>query len=140
MNGSDPTRFELPAAYSSLEALGERLRATLARIDGLPEPDVTIYNIQLAADEIFANIAGHAYEDRADGWVSVSLAFDAASRRFMVELHDTGAPFDPSSVPAPDLDTLSEGGYGLFLAQTLMDDVIYTTRPDGNCWLLIKQL
>ena len=140
MSQIDATRFELPAAYSSLEALSDRLRAVLEGIDGMPEPNVTIYNIQLAADEIFANIAGHAYEGRAAGWVSISLTFDLASRCFSIELHDTGAPFDPSSVPAPDLEALQEGGYGLFLAQALMDDVIYTTKPDGNRWLLIKQL
>ena len=64
MKRHETTRFDLPAAYSSLETLGERLRTALAHIDGMPEPNVTIYNIQLAVDEIFANIAGHAYEGR----------------------------------------------------------------------------
>jgi hypothetical protein len=88
----------------------------------------------------FANIAGHAYEGRTDGWVSVSLAFDAVSRSFSIELLDTGTPFDPSSVAAPDLEALQEGGYGLFLARSLIDDVIYTTKPDGNRWRLVKKL
>ena len=133
-------QFELPATYASLEPLGTQLRAVLADIDGLTEPDITIYNIQLAADEIFANIAGHAYEGRADGSVTVTLSFNAASRAFTIDLHDTGAPFDPSSVPEPDLEALQEGGYGLFLVQTLMDDMVYSSGPEGNHWKLVKQL
>lgn len=140
MKRPEITQFYLPAAYSSLEALGEWLRAVLAHIEDMPEPHVTIYNIQLAADEIFANIAGHAYEGRADGQVAITLVFDAESRQFTIEMHDTGSPFDPTDVPEPDLEALQEGGYGLFLAQNLMDDVIYSSKPDGNRWLLSKRI
>ena len=140
MTSPGSIQFELPATYASLEPLSAQLRAALADIDGLAEPDITIYNIQLAADEIFANIAGHAYEGHPDGSVAVTLSFDAGSRTFTIDLHDTGAPFDPSSVPEPDLEALQEGGYGLFLVQSLMDDMIYSTGPEGNHWLLVKQL
>jgi serine/threonine-protein kinase RsbW len=140
MNTLTTVQFELPATYASLEPLGAQLRAALAQVDGMAEPDVMIYNIQLAADEIFANIAGHAYEGQADGSVKVTLTFDASSRTFSIDLHDTGAPFDPSSVPEPDLEALQEGGYGLFLVQHLMDGMTYSTGPEGNHWLLVKQL
>ena len=140
MNALNRIQFDLPASYASLEPLGTRLRAVLAHIEGVAEPGVTSYNIQLAATEIFANIAGHAYAGREDGWVSICLAFDAASRDFSIELHDTGAPFDPTEVPLPNLEELQEGGFGLFLAQNLMDDVMYNTQPDGNHWLLTKRI
>jgi anti-sigma regulatory factor (Ser/Thr protein kinase) len=116
------------------------VRAALEDIGGVPEPDITIYNVQLAANEIFANIAGHAYAGRSDGRVAVVLMFDATTRRFAIEFHDTGAPFDEASVQTPDLENLHEGGYGLFLAQSLMDMVTYTAGTDSNCWLLAKQL
>lgn len=132
--------LELPAAYSSLETLRDELRAMLTDIDGMLEPDVTIYNIQLAVNEIFTNIAEHAYADRSDGQVAVTLLFNDESRQFTIVLHDTGASFDPSTVPAPDLESPQEGGYGLFIVRSLMDDVIYTSGPDGNLWQLVKQL
>ena len=95
-------QFNLPAAYSSLETLSDRLRAMLDRSVGLPEPKVTIYNLQLVADEIFANITEHAYAGRTNGQVAITLTFSDESRCFTIEMHDTGISFDPTSVPAPD--------------------------------------
>jgi serine/threonine-protein kinase RsbW len=131
---------DLLATYSNLELLSDLVRTMLLQIDGIAEPDITIYNMQLAADEIFANIAGHAYEGRNDGKIIVTLIFDEPTRRFTIEFYDTGASFEPSDVPIPDVEDLPEGGFGLFLAQQLMDELKYTPLPSGNYWHLVKQL
>ena len=61
-----------------------------------------------------------------------------------VILIDYGLPFDPSTIPMPDLkaDLSSRkiGGLGIFLMRKLMDEVSYEPRPDkSNVLTMIKR-
>ena len=87
--------------------------------------------------EIFNNIAIHAYGDGAAGLVELELTVDGDS--LIVEIRDGGAPFDIAAVPAPALDALPEGGMGIHIARTMLDDVTYEPGPP-NRWRLIKSL
>jgi serine/threonine-protein kinase RsbW len=49
--------------------------------------------------------------------------------RVVITITDYGGSFDPSAVPAPDLDALPEGGLGLFIIESFMDDVVYSPGP-----------
>ena len=94
--------------------------------------------MELATSEIVTNIIKHAYR-QAPGQLrgQISLLPD----HVQVDLYDDGAPFDPSSVPAPALEDPHEGGYGLFIAQSALDELTYTPAcPNGNHWRLIKRL
>lgn len=136
----DRIRLELPATTKYLNVLGACLDGIVERIDGIAEPRITAYNIQLAVNEIVANIITHAYAEKPDGCVSLTATVIPEPLQLLVELYDTGHSFDPSAVPEPDLDDVQIHGYGLFLARSLMDEVTYTPGPDGNCWQLIKYL
>lgn len=133
-------RLELPATNKFLNVLGACLDGVIERIDEVAEPRITAYNIQLAVNEIVANIIAHAYAGRTDGRVDMVLTVVEEPRRLIIDLYDTGISFDPTEVPEPDLEDVQIHGYGLFLARSLMDDVIYNPRPDGNSWRLIKQI
>ena len=81
------------------------------------------------------------YAGRDDGTIAVTLSFAQAPRRtFEIELRDKGRAFDPDAIPAPDLDEPQEGGYGLFLAKALLDELIYLQDADENVWRLNKLL
>jgi serine/threonine-protein kinase RsbW len=136
----DDLRLDLPASNKYLSVLGANLDAFIERIEGVAEPRVAAYNIQLAVNEICANIIAHAYRGAPGGRVVVTARLLAHPRRLLVELADTGAPFDPSQVAEPDLEGVQIHGYGLFLTRSLMDDVAYERRPEGNLWRLIKHL
>ena len=64
----------------------------------------------------------------------------AAKRRLTVELSDTGMPFDATAVAPVNLESPQEGGYGLFLAEALMDEVHYERKAGRNIWRLTKRL
>lgn len=136
--GDGPVRLELPAAHRYLTLVSACVSELLARADGLAEPEVLTYNVQLAAQEICANIVDHAYRDRADGRIVVTLHLDLAGRQLLIDLDDTGAAFDPGGVPTPNLEEGQEHGYGLFLARELLDSVTYERLPSGNHWRLAK--
>ena len=64
---------------------------------------------------------------------------------FIVTIRDRGKPFDPSSVPPPDLeadlDKRRVGGLGIYFMRKLMDEVNYTTDADkGNELTMRKRL
>ena len=56
-----------------------------------------------------------------------------------MRVRDWGEYFDPASYRGRDLDDPGEGGYGVFLMSSLMDDVTREPQPDGGTLLtLIK--
>jgi serine/threonine-protein kinase RsbW len=94
-----------------------------------------------AFSEIFNNIVIHAYERRGGGDIEMLLAPTTTS--LVVEIRDRGRSFDISAVPAPELDSLPEGGMGIHIARALVDVVDYEPGGSGaapNVWRLIKYL
>lgn len=112
----------------------------IARTGGFGEKDV--YNIQLATDEAASNIIEHAYEGIPNGVLDLSCGMESDTIKII--LIDYGLPFDPSTIPMPDLKAdLSDrkiGGLGIFLMRKLMDEVHYDPRPDrSNVLTMIKR-
>lgn len=113
----------------------------IARNGGFGDKDV--YNIQLATDEAASNIIEHAYEKIKDGVLDMSCGMIDADT-IKIILIDYGDPFDPSTIPMPDLKAdLSArkiGGLGIFLMRKLMDEVHYEPHPDkSNVLTMIKR-
>ena len=140
MNELDTIRLDVPATHRYLNVVGACITAVLARVEGLVEPAVVAYSVQLAVHEICTNIVEHAYAGQPEGRITITLALLIEPRCLIISLHDTGRSFDPAHVPAPNLKDGQVGGYGLFLVRELMDDVSYQPQPGSNCWRLVKGL
>ncbi|HUJ58024.1 MAG TPA: ATP-binding protein [Kofleriaceae bacterium] len=91
--------------------------------------------------EIFNNIVIHAYQRRGGGMIE--LAITPTDRELVIEVKDHGRPFDIAGVaPLPgelDEDTLPEGGMGIHIAKTMLDEMTYEPGPP-NLWRLRKRL
>ncbi len=98
-----------------------------------------ISEIQLAAEEALVNIFSYAYP-KAAGDVEITCRFDSR-QRLVIELVDSGIPFDVLSAPEPDLTAGVEerpiGGLGVHLIKVLMDEVSYTRQEGKNILTLI---
>ena len=140
MSQADLVRFDLPATHKYLNVLGAAVTALLNRAEQVQEPEITAYNIQLAIQEICANIVDHAYDDRESGRIEVTLAVSDRPFGLTVDLRDTGRPFDASKVVTPDLENGQVRGYGLYLMKQLLDEVSYHSEPGHNRWRLVKNL
>jgi len=90
-----------------------------------------IGKIELALEEALGNICNYSYSEEP-GNAEVSCKQD--NRRFIIEIVDSGIPFDMTSLPAPDLTPNIEerkiGGLGIFLIKKMVDEVKY--RREGN--------
>ncbi len=90
-----------------------------------------------AVGEAYNNIASHGYAGRKAGWVQLRIV--RRLRRLRVELRDTGASFDPTQVPPPDLASLPESGLGIFVMRAMVDELSYVPGCP-NLLILVKYL
>ncbi|MBL9019581.1 MAG: ATP-binding protein [Myxococcales bacterium] len=91
--------------------------------------------------EIFNNVAIHAYKRKDVG--TIQIAITPAEAELVIEIEDHGHPFDIDGVaPLPeelDAESLPEGGMGIHIAKTMLDEVTYEPGPP-NLWRLCKRL
>ncbi|OJY15904.1 MAG: hypothetical protein BGO98_24920 [Myxococcales bacterium 68-20] len=76
-----------------------------------------------AFGEAFNNIVIHGYRDRTDGMLDVEAEF--STEQITLRLSDTGHEVDFAGLKPPDLDSLPEGGMGVFMIHALVDEVVY---------------
>jgi serine/threonine-protein kinase RsbW len=90
--------------------------------------------------EIFNNVAIHAYQRNGGG--AIEIVVTPNDREIVIEVKDHGRPFDIDEVPPlPEVDeeTLPEGGMGIHIAKTMLDEMTYEPGPP-NLWRLCKRL
>jgi anti-sigma regulatory factor (Ser/Thr protein kinase) len=114
--------------------------ARFAEEHGLPA--AVRRSVNVALDELLANVASHGQPGRDPCSVMVEVELD--EERLTVILTDDGTPFDPFEQDAPDTTLSVEdrpiGGLGLHLVGQLMDKVSYQRREGHNVVVLVKQL
>ena len=127
-----------PGRYDSLAKISQ----FVTRVAGAAGLGPTaVFAVEMAVDEACTNIIDHAYGGEGRGDIECTCQID--SDRLTVRLCDQGRPFDPSSVPEPDinagLEERREGGLGLFLIRKLMDEVHFEFTPEsGNVLTMVK--
>ncbi|MDJ0756819.1 MAG: ATP-binding protein [Ardenticatenaceae bacterium] len=135
MNANDRIILSLPARHLYLSMAGA---AVAALIKQLGEADHVLYDIQIALQEICANVIDHAYENHPAGTLVIEIYI--ANSSLVIYVIDEGEAFEPQMIKEPILGELHEGGYGLFFAKSLMDEVHYERRDHQNHWTLRKSL
>ena len=98
--------------------------------------------LDLAAEEIFVNIADYAYAP-GKGRAKILVETDEKAHEAVITFTDEGRPFDPTAMNDPELsipaDERTPGGLGIFLTKKLMDGVSYEYRDGKNILKLIKK-
>ncbi len=139
MKSTESVNMQIQATLEAVREVGDAIEVLLGS-DTLVDAE-TIYNVQLAVHEICTNIVVHAYADVDDGAIDLTFARTASPQRMIsIETQDTGRPLATTEVARPHWEELHEGGYGLFLANTLLDEVTYERCQGTNHWRLMKRL
>lgn len=129
----------------TFEASVDRIPWLTEQVDGLLEgldcPMRAQMQIDVAIDELMANIASYAY-GTGKGEVTVRFDFESGDRTVVLTFIDSGIPYDPLAKPDPDItlavEKRSVGGLGIFLVKKTMDDMTYA-RLDGHNVLTIRK-
>ena len=130
----------------TLEATVQNIRTIIDWIDGELEqvncPLKAQMQIDVAADEIMANISSYAYAPDT-GNVTVGFSYDESSQTAAVTFTDYGIPFDPLKKEEPDVTLGAEeraiGGLGIFLVRKTMDEVSYHREGEKNILTIRKK-
>ena len=107
--------------------------------EGLAE-DATL-QIALALEEAVTNVINHAFAGLPPPY-QITVRIEITRDRIAAEVIDNGHPFDPTSMPDPDITLPLEGrppgGMGIHLIRSMMDRMQYR-RTDGNNFLRLEQ-
>lgn len=101
------------------------------------------FQIEIAVEEIFVNIASYAYPD-GEGEATVSIDVEGDPQEAVMVFSDGGKPFDP--LARPDADTSPEGilgrigGLGILMTKRTMDALSYEYRDGKNVLTIRKKL
>jgi len=123
----------------------DRLYEVQAFVEGLMEEAGfsmrMINSIALVVEEIYVNIACHAYPSgEGDAVIRVTVGNDKS-----VELifEDSGKPYDPLEKEKPDINLSAEereiGGLGIFMYRSIMDETEYRYENGKNILTLRKK-
>ena len=129
----------------TLEARTENLEKALAFIDERLEaqdcPPKVQMQIDVAAEEIFVNVANYAYAPNVG---DVTLRFGMQDGAAVITFIDRGVPYDPLAKPDPDVTLPAEerpiGGLGIYMVKKSMDSVAYEYKDGQNVFTMRKGL
>jgi anti-sigma regulatory factor (Ser/Thr protein kinase) len=130
----DAGTFSMTSEAEHLVRLRKWLREELAG-HGVPKQEQA--NLLLAVGELCANSIQHAYEGKGGQPIQISVRSSADS--LVIEVEDFGKPFDADQYESPDLESLPDSGYGLYLVKSIADSLsIDVARERGTRWTLVK--
>ncbi len=123
-------RVTIPA---ELDRLAE-IRAVVRDVaHGCEAPADCIDDLVQAVDEAATNIIVHGYRG-AQG--TIELTAELVSGDIVFTLEDTAPPYDPTTVPPPDLTVppaqRRPGGMGVHLMRLATDSLVHRPRPGGG--------
>ena len=84
-----------------------------------------IEDLKVAISEACTNAIKHSLEDR------FTIIYTMIENGLTIEIIDNGKGYVSKEVSEPDLDNLKESGMGLFIIESLMDEVKIESK-DGN--------
>ena len=129
----------------TVEAVADNFPQVTAMVDeGLTEAGCSPADrmkVQLAVEEIYANIVNYAYAPQT-GDVSVTFEAEAEPKAAVITFADSGMAYNPLLQEDPDLSPearkRAKGGLGIFMVKKNVDDISYEYR-DGQNILRIRK-
>ena len=129
------------ATDENLEAVNDFIHAQIKPFSCQSQ---TLFQIDLAVEEIYVNIAHYAYSPDK-GTVQIDCSVEKTSdapAKLTVSFTDRGKAFNPLAKPDPDITLSVEereiGGLGIFLTKKYMDSVLYERKDNQNILTFTK--
>ncbi len=127
--------FDVAPELGEVERLGCALQEAWQQ-EGLPEEHEPM--VSLALEEMLSNVIRHGNAKQ------IQVDFLIAPDEFVIEIADSGSPYDPTTTPPFDNGTPLEGrragGLGVHLTRQIMERFEYERAGDRNLLRLGKRL
>lgn len=99
--------------------------------------------LNVAVDELFANIANYAYKSGI-GKVKIRVEVKDDPKAIVVTFIDNGVPFNPLNKADPNVALSAEerdiGGLGIYIVKKTMDKVEYEYKDNQNILTITKNI
>lgn len=122
--------------------LEEVIRFIQGQLDKAPCSKKIKQQIELAAEEVFVNIAHYAYGPEG-GKVRIEAGYEEDKTFFYLRFKDSGKAYNPLLKKDPDIAMAAEsreiGGLGIYFMKKLMDEVHYQYQDSQNILWMKKQ-
>ena len=128
-----------PATLDQLE----QVQAFIAeQMEGYPCSGKARFQLDVAVEEIFVNIAHYAFSPEQHGEATVRCCVGGSPLQVTIQFLDRGKPFNPLAKEDADTTLSAEerdiGGLGILMVKKSMDAVDYAYQ-DGRNILTIKK-
>ncbi len=101
------------------------------------------FQLAIAVEEIFVNIAKYAYLP-GEGSAEIVCSYSDEAKAVSICFMDTGVPYNPLAKEDPDVTLSTEertiGGLGIYMVKKSMDEVIYDYKDGKNILTIRKKL
>ena len=105
---------------------------------GVEPDDEALCQIELALQEAATNIIRHAYRGERGQPIDMTVSIDETTVE--ITLRHNGDDFDPATVQPPSFDGSRFGGFGIYMIQQLVDEVVYDRDAVGRAGVrLVKR-
>lgn len=132
--------YTMEADVSNLEKILEPILKELESLDVVYK---TVYQLNLALEELVTNVCSYAYYPDK-GMIHISYEVKEDPKRLIVTIIDEGRPFNPLEMDEPDLNASIQdrkiGGLGLFIVKKTMDNIEYVRKDNKNILTITKNL
>ena len=130
-----------PATLDQLEQvqafIGEQL-------EGCPCSGRAKFQLDVAVEEIFVNIAHYAFGPEETGQATVRCCVDGSPPQVTIQFLDDGTPFNPLAKEDADTTLSAEergiGGLGILMVKKSMDAVDYVYENGKNILTIKKNI
>jgi len=117
-------------------------------------PKLAWMQCNLVLIEVFTNVVSYAHEQLPEETpIDIELNLYSDEKFIQLKIWDHGEPFDLKAEierasqevnknweSGEDIDDLPTGGRGLYIANTVADEISYDSMPDGrNCFVMTKK-
>lgn len=106
-----------------------------------------IFAVNLVLDELISNVILYGIGEGKPGSIRIDASIEIGAngtQTLALELRDSAPPFDPFSIPPPnltlDIDERTVGGLGIHFTRTMMDKWSYARESSYNVVRLGKNL
>lgn len=107
-------------------------------------PDKVKFQLAVAVEEIFVNIAHYAYHPEQAGTATIRCCVGGDPLQVTIQFLDNGKPFNPLAKEDADITLSAEdrriGGLGILMVKKSMDAVDYTYENGSNILTIKKSI
>ncbi len=128
----DVTKYQLTldSNVTEIERVRNFTKGLCAHFSQKQCPETTQTHLEIAMVEAVVNVIKHVHHEVPGHQIQIFAAIEPV--RLTVCIEYSGEWFDPDEVPEPEFDGSKEGGFGLFIIRSCVDEFELNSIPTGR--------